>query len=403
MIESSSGQSLKKVFPILAISVFSSLLGIGIISPLLPHYAESLGATGIWIGVIFAAMSISRLIVLPVMGSLSDRKGRKLFICIGLFAYAVISLGYIHANSISELILVRLIQGIAGAMIVPIAQAYVGDISPKGKEGVWMGYFNASFIAGLASGPILGGLLTDYFSIEVAFYTMGSFNLLAFFLALFLLPEIRSVREKGDSLRHFIARIMENGVLKGVYTLRIVQSAGRGGFMAFFPILVAVSPPGLSLGKIGVLMAVRLLLVSVFSPFLGKVSDVFNRKSLIIAGGVINLAFFALVPQMQNFWQLLVLCISSAFGVALTMTSLSALAVEEGRKYGMGSAMGVNAMAIAVGTIIGPIIGGVIADSINVDAVFYFGSCIWVLGLCLFLWFTRARPAPNFLPLEKGD
>lgn len=395
MEKSFPGQPIKKVFPILVISVFSSLLGIGIISPLLPYYSESMGATGIWIGVIFAAMSITRVLVVPIVGNLSDRKGRKIFICTGLLAYAVISLGYIWADQIADLILVRLIQGLAGAMIVPIAQAYVGDLSPEGKEGTWMGYFNASFIAGLASGPILGGLLTEYFSIEVAFYTMGSLNLLAFFLALFLLPEIRKIREKKNGIREFLHRVRESGVLKGVYTLRIVQSSGRGGFMAFFPILVAASPPELSLGEIGILMTVRLLLMSIFAPFLGRVADVSNRKMLIITGGLLNLSFLALLPQMQNFWQLLALCIFAAFGGALTMTSLSALAVEEGRKYGMGSAMGVNAMAIAAGTIVGPIIGGAVADGINVESVFYFGSIVWVLGLGLFLWFTRNRTGPQ--------
>lgn len=348
-----------------------------------------MGATGIWIGVIFAAMSITRVLVVPIIGNLSDRRGRKIFICTGLLAYAVISLGYVWADQISELILVRLVQGLAGAMIVPIAQAYVGDISPEGREGTWMGYFNASFIAGFAAGPIIGGLVTDYFSIDTAFYTMGSLNLLAFFLAVFLLPEIRKVRDKKNGIREFLLRVSQNGTLKGVYTLRIVQSAGRGGFMAFFPILVAASPVELSLGEIGILMAIRLLLMSIFAPFLGRTADNSNRKMLIITGGLINLSFLALLPQMQNFWQLLAVCIFAAFGGALTMTSLSALAVEEGRKYGMGSAMGVNSMAIATGTIVGPIIGGAIADGINVDSVFYFGAIMWVLGLGLFLSFTR--------------
>lgn len=340
-------------------------------------------------------MSFSRVIVMPFVGYFSDRKGRKIFICIGLLAYAVISLGYIWADNTSGLILVRLVQGIAGAMIVPIAQAYVGELSPEGKEGTWMGYFNAAFIAGFACGPIMGGVLTDYFDKDVAFYTMGTLNLTAFFLALFLLPEVRSVRDKRDSLWQFFLKMRESGVMKGVFTLRIVQSAGRGGFMAFFPLLAAVSPPGLGLGEIGILMAVRLLLISAFAPFMGRISDAFNRKGLIVTGGLINLAFLTLLPQMQDFWQLLALCIFSALGAALTMTSLSALAVEEGRKYGMGSAMGVNAMAIATGSIIGPIFGGAVADLINVDSVFYFGSVMWILGLGLFVWFTRTRPGPE--------
>ena len=57
---------IKKVFPIIAISVFSSMLGVGIIAPLLPLYAENMGATGIWIGGIFAAFSISRAIITPI-------------------------------------------------------------------------------------------------------------------------------------------------------------------------------------------------------------------------------------------------------------------------------------------------------------------------------------------------
>jgi len=71
---------IKKTFPILALSVFSSMLGVGIISPLLPLYAENLGATGIWLGIIFSSFSISRTVFMPIIGRLSDRRGRKIFL-----------------------------------------------------------------------------------------------------------------------------------------------------------------------------------------------------------------------------------------------------------------------------------------------------------------------------------
>ena len=89
----------KKIFPILALSIFSAMLGVGIIAPLLPLYAENLGASGIWIGIIFAAFSISRSVFMPVFGRLSDCNGRKLFLSIGLFCFSITSLGYIWANS----------------------------------------------------------------------------------------------------------------------------------------------------------------------------------------------------------------------------------------------------------------------------------------------------------------
>ena len=99
---------IKEAFPILALSIFSSILGVGMITPLLPIYAENMGATGISIGMIFAGFAISRTIIMPVSGRLSDRIGRKLFFCIGLLSYAIFPLGHVYADIVLELILVRL-------------------------------------------------------------------------------------------------------------------------------------------------------------------------------------------------------------------------------------------------------------------------------------------------------
>jgi len=123
------------------------MLGSGIVVPLLPLYAESLEASGLWLGLIFAAFPLSRTLATPVFGRLSDRKGRKLFISIGLLTYAIISFGFIYTNTVSQLVLMRFLHGLAGALILPVAQAYVGDISPPGEEGKWMGYANAAFLA----------------------------------------------------------------------------------------------------------------------------------------------------------------------------------------------------------------------------------------------------------------
>ncbi len=100
---------IKKVFPILAVSIFSAMLGVGLVSPLLPLYASDMGATGIQLGIIFAGFGISNSILTPIMGRLSDRRGRKLFLCLGLAGYAIISLGYVWAANVSQLTLVRVI------------------------------------------------------------------------------------------------------------------------------------------------------------------------------------------------------------------------------------------------------------------------------------------------------
>jgi len=157
------------------------MLGIGIIVPLLPIYAESLGASGLWIGVIFSGFSISRSLFMPIVGPWSDKKGRKIFIAVGLLIYAIISLGYVLSDSVAAIVMVRSIQGFSAAMIIPIAFAYIGDISPNGREGGYMGIFSVSLFAGFGLGPVLGGVMKDRFGLNADFYAMGGLCLFAFF------------------------------------------------------------------------------------------------------------------------------------------------------------------------------------------------------------------------------
>jgi len=378
---------IKKAFPILSLSIFSSMLGVGIVAPLLPLYAENLGATGIWIGIIFASFSISRTIIMPIVGWLSDRRGRKLFLCIGLLSYSIVSLGYIWADSVSQLTLVRLINGATAGMILPIAQAYVGDISPGGEEGTWMGYFNAAFFAGFGLGPLLGGILTDYFGMNVAFSTMGGLNLLAFLIAALFLPELKQ-RKMTTSLRPSFREIRNSSMMRGLFSFRLAFSIGRGSFAAFLPIFASIYI-GLSPTRIGVLLAVNILLMSLLQLYGGHIADRFNRKLLVVIGGLTNLAFLALIPLGSNFWQLLGICALGSLGGAISIPAASALVVEEGKKFGMGSTMTTFGMAFSIGMAVGPLLSGAIADSVNVHSIFYFGASMVLIGTSLFIWFTR--------------
>ena len=175
--------------------------------------------------------------------------------------------------------------------------------------------------------------------------------------------------------------------MKGLFSFRTVQSLGVGAFMTFLPLFgVAL---GLSPGRIGAVLAIYLLLISGSQLYSGRIADVFNRKGLVILGSLVGLAFLALIPAMQNFWQLLALCIFGALGGALSLPAASALTVEEGKKYGMGSAMGVFTMAMSIGMAVGPILGGLVADLVNINSVFYFAAGTGLLGTALFVWFTR--------------
>ncbi|MFC1846022.1 MFS transporter [Chloroflexota bacterium] len=377
---------INRVFPILAISIFSCMLGSGIVVPLLPLYAESLGANGFWLGLIFASYPFARILTTPIFGRLSDRNGRKLFISIGLLAYGVISFGFIWANAVFQLVLLRFLHGMAGALILPIAQAYVGDISPPGEEGKWMGYANAAFLGGFGFGPLMGGVLTDYMGIDVAFLAMGGLSLLAFAVCVFLLPET-SRQHSRDSYPSF-KEMSQRGMISGLFTLRLTLTIGRATFFTFLPILAA-GRLGLSTSLIGILLAVHILLMSLLGIPSGRIADRLNRRFLVVCGCLVSFVFLILVPIGDNFGLLLTLAILGSLGNAIAVPAASALMVEEGRTYGMGSAIALFSVAMSIGMVVGPVLGGVVIDFAGLNSAFYFGAVITLVGAGLFTWLSR--------------
>ncbi|MFC1901512.1 MFS transporter [Chloroflexota bacterium] len=378
---------IKKVFPILALSVFSSCLGMGIITPLLPIYSESLGATGIWVGVIFAGFSISRSIMMPIAGGLSDRRGPRLILGIGLIAFAVTSLGYVWADNVAGLLVARFLQGIAGGMIMPVAQAYVGYIAPRGEEGRWMGYYNMSLFTGMGTGPLIGGVLAEHFGINAAFYAMGCLNLLAFLGVILFLPEI-SHREKATDSHSSFKWIAKSNIMRGLFSFRLCISINQGTYLTFFPILAGIHL-GLSTALIGVLITVNTLGMSLLQIAGGNLADRFNKRALVVLGCFVSLAAMVLLTTVTSFWQLLVLSLFQGIGGAISVPSASAMAVDEGRKFGMGVAMATFTLSLSVGLAIGPIMSGAVADFISIKAAFYFAAAAILVGIGAFSWFTR--------------
>ena len=385
---------IKKVFPILALCVFSATLGIGIISPLLPLYISSMGATGVGLGIIMASYHISNSVAVPIVGRQSDRRGRKVFLATGLLIYSITSVGYVFADNVVLLSVVRLFQGVAGAMVLPIAIAYLGDLSPEGEEGKWMGYANAAFFSGFGFGPFIGGVVTENFGQNPAFFILIGLNLLAFFIAFIFLPEVsrrKTSEEEGPALS--FKEMTGNNMVKGLFSFRMAQALGRGGIGTFLPIYAALI--GISTSLIGMLLTVNILSVTLLSPVGGMIADRFNRRTITIISSVLFAVVLVAIPHANGFVPLLFVLLVQGLTAAVSMPAATALVVEEGRTYGMGSTMSVFFVAMGVGIAVGPIISGGIHDSMGINWVFYFGAVMGAVGSVLFAWFTRGYQQVN--------
>ena len=378
--------TIRGILPFLGLSVFSSNLGNGIIAPLLPLYAEKLGASGIWLGIIFSGVSISSAICMPFAGRLSDHVGRKLILSIGLFIFTVTSFAYIWANSIASLMAVRFIQGAAAAMVMPISQAYIGDIAPEGQEGKWLGVFNSTFIAGFGFGPLMGGVLSDYFGMNAAFYCMGLLNLIAFLGITLILPEV--ARHRATTAKLSIRAITASGITRGIFSYQTGIAAQRGIMMAFLPIFVSIFI-GLTPSLIGTVLTVAIVLNSLMQVPAGQLADKYNRRLLVILGCMGGVVSMILIPQARSFSLLLAFMILGSVFDSLATPSAMAMIVQEGRKYGMGTATSISNMGMGFGMGLAPILAGFAVDLSNVRVAFYISAAATFIGMLFFSRFTR--------------
>ena len=376
----------KKIFGTLFFSIFGTVTGVGIVVPLLPVYAHNLGASGIYIGLIFGSFSLSRTFLLPYFGRYSDKKGRKPFIVVGLFAYTLVSLTFILANNVESLIGIRFVQGIASAMIMPAVQAYVGDITPTGREGFTMGLFNMSMFLGLSIGPLIGGIIHDRFSLDTSFAAMGFLALAGFLLSLFLLPPTKSepVVNRGTKPLEW-KQLLYDRDMAGLFLFRLAYAACIGVIWSFLPVL-ADTEFSLSSSSIGILVMLGVFSSGMLHVPMGFLADRINRKMMVIIGGlIISYAIFSF-EWANSFRDLLLASLFFGLGGGIAMPALMALAVLKGNATeAMGSVMGLLAMAHSLGMLTGSLLAGLMMDLFQLRQAFPSGGIIMILCVSLFI------------------
>lgn len=364
------------------LSVFIALLGVGIIIPILPVLATKLGATGFTLGLITAAFSLSRGLLQPVVGNLSDRWGRKGFLILGLFIYGLVGLLIPMATQVPHLIAIRLFQGIGAAMIVPVAMAYASFLAPPGHEGRSVSIVNIAVFCGIGCGPILGGLSADTWGMASVFYIMAGLCFLGFLLVVTNLPSCCPIDRPpptslSNSLRQMLARRRTVGILLARYATVLMMVPT----MAFLPVMMA-DWPGSSGLHTGLVIAGRTLINALLQYPMGKLADRHDKVHLLLWGcAAMSLAVWW-IPAMHTFAAMVGIYLFLGLGEAVLWPVLGAFAVEEGRRFGHGTMMGVFNLAMSAGVFTGALVAGTGLDRLGMQSAFAL-TAVCIMGLSL--------------------
>lgn len=375
---------------ILMFGNFLVMAGMTMITPFLALYLkQDLGLTdeheiGVWAGLIFAGNFVTSFVFQPIWGKLSDRYGRKMMLLRSGFGMSVVMVLMGFATTPWHLLLLRVMNGVI-AGFQPAAVSLVASTTPKERIGFAMGTLQSGGVAGSIMGPFIGGFLADSFGFRPIFYITGGL--------LFLASSVSWILVKENFDRQAAARTPQAGVLEGLRALMTIRQMPvllSVTFLIQFAMLSPMALIPLYVEKLhgttenlafyaGFVGSVTGLSNMISSPILGRLSDKIGSKRILIVSLVGSAVM--LVPQafVGSVGQLLV-CrfLQGCFmgGLIPTVNALIRKYTPDGKE---SRSFGFNGSALALGNMIGPIVGGALSGPIGIEGLFIFSGAMLLL------------------------
>ncbi|HSG81297.1 MAG TPA: MFS transporter [Gemmatimonadota bacterium] len=386
---------------IIFLTIFIDLIGFGIVLPLLPFYANELGATPAIIGLIVGIHPGMQFIFGPIWGRLSDRVGRRPILLLGLLGSALSYLIFAFATNLLLLFISRAMAGIAGANI-PVAQAYIADSTDMENRTRGMGLVGAAFGLGFIAGPAIGGTLVHFGYAAPGFFAAGlSFaNAVA---AYFYLPESRRpavgarVSIPGGAglmgrLRE-AARLSRLPAIRTVISIYVLATFVFAVFTTVFPMWLGVEL-GYDARHAGYLMAyLGLLMAIVQGRMIGPLAGHFGERRILVFSTTILIVAYALLPLSHTLLLICLVLVPVSVGSGINWPTLTSLTSQYTDVSRQGSVLGVMQSMSALARMLGAAWAGWIFGTLTPAAPFVLNAFLMSLAATLALVLMIKAPA----------
>lgn len=302
----------------LILGVFFGGVGGGVAFPTLPTLGTVLGISPFLVGVILSTNRFTRLLINTPAGQVIDNIGTRKPMIIGFILQGLAPFGYIvglypeyipYFGAAEIFIFARVIWGFGSAFVFVGAFSIVIHVTSPETRGKWIGYFRGGQSLGFPTGLILGGLLTDVYSYEVAFGTAGMSGLVAAVVAALVLPDVSSTIQTPAKISELPAIIRKDVRILMVGSVNFTIRFFFGGVLLSTIVLYAeafgIGFGGISaIGISGIVMGVSVLSASVTTVISGNLSDRLDNRVLVTlpALGVfaIGFALLGVFPTLES-------------------------------------------------------------------------------------------------------
>ncbi|PKW14585.1 MFS transporter [Saccharopolyspora spinosa] len=387
--------SLPREIWVLVVGSFIVAVGMGIVAPALPTFATSFGVGVTAASLVISAFALMRLAFAPVSGRLVSFFGERSIYVWGISIVGISTAACAFAGSYWQLLIFRALGGTGSTMFTVSAVALLVRLAPPHLRGRASGVWATSFLLGNISGPIIGGIMVGY-SLRLPFVTYGIALFVAAFIGWLMLRKSTLAAPRtdtgvptmtvGQALRHraYRAAMLSNfsngwavyGVRIALVPLFVVEALRSTQSMAGIALSV------FALGNAAVLL------------LSGRIADKRGRKPLVLIGlAVSGLATASLGVTDSIPWFLAASLIAGVGAGILNPAQNAAVADIIGAKGKGGPVLAAFQMSADFGAILGPLIAGVLADTMSYGAAFAVTGFTAVLGLLAWIGAPETRPA----------
>ncbi|MBX0322018.1 MFS transporter [Halomicroarcula sp. F13] len=391
------------------VSTFFVGFGGGVVFPILPNLGAILGISPFLVGLILSANRFTRIVANAPAGSLIDRVGTRTPFVVGLFVEGIATLGYVVAIDAplpeAWFLLARVLWGIGSALVFATAYTIAADVSEADSRGANMGVVRGGITLGFPVGLVLGGVVSEAYSVETAFVVAAAFALLASAVAYRLVPETHvDGTERGVSP-------LDVDTSKPALTVGFVNFGLYFAYLgALFATLVLVvearnlttlgyGPQGLS----GILMAVTVVAAAGLMLGGGTLSDREGRRVPVLLGFlVVSFAGFLLLAVADTLPTFVGACLLVGAGQGGASGPLVALLADLTPSERMGRATATNNVLGDFGGALGPMVSLPVVESVGFAPV-YAACAVIPLVAGAFLVTSIYADGRSFTPTTAED
>ena len=376
-------------------TIFTLLFGfsIALIDPVLGPYIKSLGLSNTYTSIVFSVLPLSIIIILPILGQISDKIGRKSIIQIALATEIIAFSLYLFDKYIILIIIARFLSAISASVLPLIALAKIEDII-KDKRGQKSGVFLSVKYVGTLIAPLVGGVLADFFYMKFPFI-VGITIMSLLFLALITVKEKeKEKRESKINLSDFnllsdIKVFLSHKDLRAMALLGICAHAVSPFAVLFLPIYISENL-GLSATFIGIALFIQGF-THLFQGYFGQLADRIGSARAIIIGLMINAVMLCLIFLTKSYLALVILLFIRGTGLAIWNVSAWTLMSDIGERIKKEGLIVTSYLSIAkIGALISFLISGIIVDMYSIKyLVFLYGIIIIAASMISILIFNK--------------